>query len=228
MCVIIFRRRKIDIGIIAIVTGDGLADVFTSLGTSGIVSGGQTMNPSTKDILQAVESVASGKIIILPNNKNIVPAAEQVHSLTNNTVKVIPTETIPQGVVALLAFDYEADLDTNVHLMTEARSTVKTIEITRATRSTKINSLNIKKKQAIGLLNGKLLAASNDPGAVLSDLLTRAELDRAEVITVYYGADTKEADAEAIVAEVRHKYPELQIEIVDGGQPFYNYIVSIE
>jgi DAK2 domain fusion protein YloV len=217
-----------DIGIVAIVTGDGLADVFTSLGTSGIVSGGQTMNPSTKEILQAVESVASGKIIILPNNKNIVPAAEQVHSLSDKTVKVIPTETIPQGVVALLAFDYEADLDTNVHLMTEARSTVKTIEITRATRSTKINSLNIKKKQAIGLLNGKLLAASNDPGAVLSDLLTRAELDKAEVITVYYGADTKETDAEAIVAEVRQKYPELQIEIVDGGQPFYNYIVSIE
>jgi len=217
-----------DIGIVAVVAGEGLADVFTSLGASGIISGGQTMNPSTKDILQAVESVAADKIILLPNNKNIVPAAQQVHTLTSKTVRVVPTETIPQGVVALLAFDYEADLEINAKLMSEAIKTVKTIEITRASRSTKLNGLNIKKKQAIGLLNGKLLAASDDPGAVLANLLTEVDLDKAEVITVYYGADTKEEDAEAIVAGVRQKHPELQIEIVNGGQPHYNYIVSVE
>lgn len=217
-----------DMGIVAIVAGDGLADVFSSLGASAIVSGGQTMNPSTKEILQAVEAVPSDKIIILPNNKNIVPAAEQVKSLTDKSVMVIPTETIPQGVVALLAFDYEADFDTNSRFMTEAKSTVKTIEITRATRSTRLNGLDIKKKQAIGLLNGKLLAASNEPSDVLGNLLTRIELAKAEVITIYYGADTKEAEAEQVIAAIREQYPHLQIEIVSGGQPYYNYIVSIE
>ena len=217
-----------DMGIVAIVAGDGLADVFSSLGASAIVSGGQTMNPSTKEILQAVEAVPSDKIIILPNNKNIVPAAEQVKSLTDKSVMVIPTETIPQGVVALLAFDYEADFDTNSRFMTEAKSTVKTIEITRATRSTSLNGLDIKKKQAIGLLNGKLLAASNEPSDVLGNLLTRIELAKAEVITIYYGADTKEAEAEQVIAAIREQYPHLQVEIVSGGQPYYNYIVSIE
>ena len=186
------------------------------------------MNPSTKEILQAVEAVTSDKIIILPNNKNIVPAAEQVKSLTDKSVMVIPTETIPQGVVALLAFDYEADFDTNSRFMTEAKSTVKTIEITRATRSTSLNGLDIKKKQAIGLLNGKLLAASNEPSDVLGNLLTRIELAKAEVITIYYGADTKEAEAEQVIAAIREQYPHLQVEIVSGGQPYYNYIVSIE
>jgi dihydroxyacetone kinase-like predicted kinase len=213
---------------VAVVAGDGLADVFFSLGASSIVPGGQTMNPSTKDILQAVESVAAEKIILLPNNKNIVAAAQQIHTLTPKTVKVIPTETIPQGVVSLLSFDYEADMDSNVHLMSEAMKTVKTIEITRATRSTKLNGLNIKKKQAIGLLNGKLLAASDEPEAVLSSLLAEVNLDKAEVITVYYGADTKEEEAEAIAEGVRQKHPDLQIEIVHGGQPHYNYIVSVE
>ena len=217
-----------DMGIVAIVAGDGLADVFSSLGASAIVSGGQTMNPSTKEILQAVEAVPSDKIIILPNNKNIVPAAEQVKSLTDKSVMVIPTETIPQGVVALLAFDYEADFDTNSRFMTEAKSTVKTIEITRATRSTSLNGLDIKKKQAIGLLNGKLLAASNEPSDVLGNLLTRIELAKAEVITIYYGADTKEAEAEQVIAAIREQYPHLQVEIVSGGQPYYNYIVSID
>ncbi len=217
-----------DMGIVAIVAGDGLADVFSSLGASAIVPGGQTMNPSTKEILQAVEAVPSDKIIILPNNKNIVPAAEQVKSLTDKSVMVIPTETIPQGVVALLAFDYEADFDTNSRFMTEAKSTVKTIEITRATRSTSLNGLDIKKKQAIGLLNGKLLAASNEPSDVLGNLLTRIELAKAEVITIYYGADTKEAEAEQVIAAIREQYPHLQVEIVSGGQPYYNYIVSIE
>ncbi len=217
-----------DIGIVAIVTGDGLADVFTSLGALGIIPGGQTMNPSTKEILQAVESVAADKIILLPNNKNIVAAAQQIHSLTSKAVKVIPTETIPQGVVSLLAFDYEADMDSNVQLMSEAMKTVKTIEITRATRSTKLNGLSIRKKQAIGLLNGKLLAASDEPDAVLSSLLAEVDLNKAEVITVYYGADTKEEEAEAIAEGVRQKHPDLQIEIVHGGQPHYNYIVSIE
>ena len=126
-----------------------------------MVSGGQTMNPSTKDILQAVESVVADKVIILPNNKNIILTASQVHSLTKKTIKVVPTKTVPQGVAALLAFDYEADFDTNAKVMEKARQAVRTIEITRAIRSTKIGDMKIRKNQAIGLLDTDLVAVGN-------------------------------------------------------------------
>ncbi|MBA7646501.1 hypothetical protein ES703_54265 [subsurface metagenome] len=222
------RMPAVDMAIVAVVAGDGLADVFTSLGASAIVPGGQTMNPSTKDILQAVEAVPSDKIIILPNNKNIVPTAQQVESLTDKSIEVVPTESVPQGAAALLAFDYEADFETNAKLMTEAKSGIKTIEITRATRSTKLNGLAIKKKQAIGLLDGNLLAVNDELDDVLSELLARIDLDKAEVITIYYGDDTDEAEAERVSTGIREQHPNLQVEVVSGGQPHYNYIVSIE
>ena len=222
------RMPAVDMAIVAVVAGDGLADVFTSLGASAIVPGGQTMNPSTKDILQAVEAVPSDKIIILPNNKNIVPTAQQVKSLTDKSIEVVPTESVPQGAAALLAFDYEADFETNAKLMTEAKSGIKTIEITRATRSTKLNGLAIKKKQAIGLLDGNLLAVNDELDDVLSELLARIDLDKAEVITIYYGDDTDEAEAERVSTGIRQQHPNLQVEVVSGGQPHYNYIVSIE
>ena len=222
------KAPAIDIAIIAVVSGDGLSDVFTSLGAAAIVSGGQTMNPSTKDLLRAVESVASDNVIILPNNKNIVLTAEQVQSLTTKTVVVVPTETIPQGIAALLAFDYEADFETNTEIMSRAKSTVRSIEITRAVRSTQLDGLNIKKKQAIGLLDGDLLAAGNDTIDVLNKMLAKLNLNKAEITTVYYGADTELAEAEQVSASIREQHPQLQVEVVSGGQPHYNYIVSIE
>ena len=222
------RMPAVDMAIIAVVSGDGLTDIFGSLGVAAVVPGGQTMNPSTKDLLQAVESVASDKVIILPNNKNIVLTAEQVQSLTEKSVKVVPTETIPQGVAALLAFDYEADFETNTQVMNTAKSAVKTIEITRAVRSTKLGDLSIKKKQAIGLLDGELLAAGNDTTEVLDKMLTKLSLAKAEVITIYCGTDTKPAEAEQVSATIREQYPQLQVEVVQGGQPHYNYIISIE
>jgi len=222
------RAPTVDIATIAVVSGDGLADVFTSLGASAIVSGGQTMNPSTKDLLQAVKVVTSDKVIILPNNKNIVLTAEQVQSLTEKTIEVVPTRTIPQGVAALLAFDYEADFETNAQLMKEAQSTVKTIEITRAVRSTQLDGLSIKKRQAIGLLDGDLLAAGNNTIDILRKMLAKLDLRKNEIITIYYGADTDLAEAEQVSASIREHYPQLQVEIVRGGQPYYSYIVSIE
>ncbi len=222
------RSPEVDIATIAVVSGDGLADVFTSLGVTAIVHGGQTMNPSTKDLLQAVKMVASDKVIILPNNKNVVPTAEQVHSLTDKKVEVVPTQTIPQGVAALLTFDYEADFETNARLMKEAKSNVKTIEITRAIRSAQLDSLKIKRKQAIGLLDGDLLAAGNDSIDVLEKILAKLDLRKAEIVTIYYGADSELAEAEQVSASVRERYPQLQVEIVRGGQPYYNYIVSLE
>jgi len=222
------RMPAVDIAIVAVVSGEGLSNVFTSLGATAIVPGGQTMNPSTKDLLQAVEMVASEKVIILPNNKNIVLTAGQVQSLTPKTVKVVPAKTIPQGVAALLAFDYEADLETNVQNMDGATSAVKSIEITRAIRSTRLGGFDIKKKQAIGFLDGDLVAVSDKSEDVLNQVLARVNLDEAEVITVYYGADTTPTDAEQVDTLVREKYPKLQVEVIQGGQPHYNYIVSVE
>lgn len=222
------RLPEVDIATVAVVSGDGLADVFTSLGATALVSGGQTMNPSTKDLLQAVKKVASDKVIILPNNKNVVLTAEQVQSLTEKRVQVVPTQTIPQGVAALLTFDYEADFETNARLMSEARATVKTIEITRAVRSAKLDGLNIKKNQTIGLLDGELLAAGNNEMDILNKILAKLDLKKTEIITIYYGANIKPTEAEKVSNSIRQKHPRLQVELVRGGQPHYTYIVSIE
>jgi hypothetical protein len=225
------QREKlpaVDMAIVAVVVGNGLADVFRSLGAAAIVPGGQTMNPSAKDLLQAVNSVVAGKVIILPNNKNIVLTAEQVTSLTTKSVGVVPTETIPQGVAALLAFDYEADFETNVQIMKDTKSAVKSIEITRAVRSVQLGGLKIKKKQAIGFLDGDLVAVDDKTTGALNQVLAKLDLNQAEVITIYYGADTGLAEAEQVSLSVRERYPQLQIEVVQGGQPHYNYIVSVE
>ncbi|MCD6300084.1 MAG: DAK2 domain-containing protein [Dehalococcoidales bacterium] len=222
------REMVVDVATVAVAAGDGLTDIFKSLGVTAVVPGGQTMNPSTKDLLQAVESAASDKIIILPNNKNIVLTANQVQSLTAKAIKVVPTKTIPQGIAALLAFDYEADFETNAQRMEEAKSAVRSIEITRATRPVRLGGLSIKKKQAIGLLDGELVAAGDSTTDALNQVLARLDLANSEVITIYYGSDTESTEAEQAGAGIREQYPHLQVEVVRGGQPHYNYIVSVE
>jgi len=222
------RGPAVDTAIVAVVPGEGLSDVFTSLGVTVIVPGGQTMNPSTKDLLQAVEEAAADKVIILPNNKNIIAAANQVQELTERKIEVVPSRTIPQGVAALLAFDYEAGLEANIEIMTRAISAVKTIEICRAVRSTKLGDLKIKKKQPIGFLDGDLVAVGESGLEVLNKMLSELDLGKIEVITIYYGADTKSDEAEQVASDIRNRYPQLQIEVVRGGQPHYNYIISIE
>jgi DAK2 domain fusion protein YloV len=222
------RMPTADAAVIAVAAGDGLTDVFGSLGAATVVPGGQTMNPSTKDLLQAVESTFSDNVIILPNNKNIVLTAEQVPSLTKKTVKVVPTKTIPQGVVALLSFDYEADFNTNAQIMEKALSSVRSIEVTRAVRSTKVNGLKIKRKQPIGLLDGDLVAVGDSNIDVINQVLAKIDLDKAEIVTIYYGAEAESAEAEQISAIISEQHPQLQIEVIRGGQPHYSYIISIE
>lgn len=217
-----------DIGIVAVVSGDGLAEVFASLGVTAIVPGGQTMNPSTRNLLQAVESVPSDKVIILPDNKNIVPAANQLYSLTEKTIEVVATETIPQGIAALLAFNGEAGLETNVRAMTKAKSAVKSITVTRAVRAAKLGGLDIKKKQAIGFLDKDIVAVGDSTADVLTEVLTKAELGEAEVVTIYYKGDTERTEVEQVTRTIRKQHPHLEIELVRGGQPHYHYIVSVE
>ena len=217
-----------DIGVVAVVAGDGLTDVFTSLGVTAIVPGGQTMNPSTKNLLRAVEAVPSDKVVILPNNKNVVPTANQVHSLTEKVIEVIATETIPQGITALLAFNSESDLETNARAMNRAKSSVRSIAVTRAVRDAKLGELDIKKKQAIGFLEKDLVAAGDSTADVLAEVLARAGLGEAEVVTIYYKGDAEKTELEPVIHSIREQYPELEIELVQGGQPHYHYIVSVE
>jgi len=217
-----------DIDVVAVVSGDGLADVFISLGATAIVPGGQTMNPSTQDLLQAVESVTADRVIILPNNKNIVPVANHVHALTEKAIEVVATETIPQGIAALLAFNSEADIESNVRTMAKAKSAVKSITITRAVRAAKLGGLDIKKKQAIGFLDEDLVATGGSTADVLTEALTKADLGKAEVITIYYKGDNERIEVEPVFHSIRKQYPHLEIELVQGGQPHYHYIVSVE
>jgi DAK2 domain fusion protein YloV len=222
------RMPTTDTAVIAVVSGDGLTDVFGSLGAAAVIPGGQTMNPSTKDILQAVESMPSKQVIILPNNKNIILTAGQVQNLTQKKVTVVPTKSIPQGVVALLAFDYEADFNTNARIMENALASVKTIEVTRSVRATKINGLKLRRKQPIALLDDELIAAGETNIEVVNKVLSKLDLKQAEVITIYYGSEAEVAEAEQLGAGITEKHPHLQVEIIRGGQPHYTYIVSIE
>jgi DAK2 domain fusion protein YloV len=222
------RMPTTDTAVIAIASGDGLVEVFGSLGAAAVVPGGQTMNPSTKDILHAVQSVPSENVIILPNNKNIILTASQVQLLTEKKIKVVPTKTIPQGVVALLAFDYEADFKANAEIMEKALSSVKTIEITRSVRSSKINGLQIKRRQPIGLLDDELIAAGDTDLDVIETILAKLDMKHAEVVTIYYGAEIEAPEAEQISADITGLYPKLQVELIKGNQPHYSYIISIE
>jgi len=223
------RLLSTDIGVVAVAIGNGMKEVFRSLGATAIVSGGQTMNPSVQELLQAVESITSQKVILLPNNKNIILAASQVHSLTAKDLAVIPTKTMPQGIAALIAFNYEGGLEENVQAMNEAIAAVKTVEITEAARSTQLHGLKIKKGQVIAIIDDEnLVSAGNKLDEVLFEALDKAGIASAEVVTMYYGADVEASEAEQMINQIRQKYGDRQVETVSGGQPNYPYIVSLE
>ena len=222
------KSMPADIVVVAVGFGEGMIKVFESLGAV-VVKGGQTMNPSVKEILAAVEPLEVNKVIILPNNKNIILTAAQIKELTKKQVEIIPSRTLPQGITALLTFNYESTMEENVQAMTKAIKSVKSVEITTAARSTQINGMKIKQGQIIGIIDdSELVACGDDVRSVLMDSLTKGGIDSAELVTLYYGADTKERDAEKAAQMLREKYPGKQIEVVKGGQPHYFYIVSLE
>lgn len=221
--------REGTIAAIAVAPGEGLKRILYSLGAGHVIAGGQTMNPSTKDIVEAVESLPTDKIVLLPNNKNIFMAAEQAAGRINGkSVQVIPTRTIPQGISALLALDPDGNLDEVVAAMIESSGMVETGEVTMATRDTRVNGIKVKKGQIIGLHNDDLTIAGNDVSAVVDDLLSKMGIDDLELITLYYGADIGFSDAQALVEHLRDEYPDHEIELREGGQPHYYYILSAE
>lgn len=217
-----------DISIVAVANGAGLQRVFESLGAGTTVVGGQTMNPSTEELVAAVDSLPTPQAIILPNNPNVILTALQVQNLTAKQIAVVPTKTIPQGISALLAFNYQSDLKTNSELMERAIAQIQTIEITSAVRSVQINGMQIREGQYIGLLNGELVEASNDLHETTHAMLQRLEMSWYEIITVYWGADVTEQQATELVAWIKAHHPDKEVELVEGQQPFYQYIISVE
>ena len=216
------------VSLVAVAAGDGLKAVFQSLGVEAVVPGGQTMNPSTRELLEAVQSCPTGKVIILPNNKNIIPTAQQAASLTKKEVAVIPSRSIPEGIAALLAFNYEADWAKNLAAMEEAVSKVKTVEVTTAVRASTYDGMSVKAGQAIALLDGELIAAADDRPTAVQAAFEAVKPGPSSIITIYHGADATPAEAGAIVQAVRSSYPKAQVELIYGGQPHYYYIISVE
>ncbi len=216
------------IGVVAVAAGSGLANIFRSLGAAFVVNGGQTNNPSTEEIFQAIQEVPTDKIIILPNNKNIILAAEAARDLSPKEVAVAPTLTAPQGFSAMLAYDPDGDLQATAVAMTASAREVATGEITRATRSVNLDGIEVKDGQMIGLVNGRLCASGPDITQLLQDVLQKMELDDRELLSLYYGADVTAADAAVIAAQIEEGYPDIEVEILPGGQPHYYYILGAE
>lgn len=216
-------------GIIVVAPGEGLAEVFKSLGAHEVISGGQTMNPSTQELYTAIRRLPTDRVIILPNNGNIIMAAHQATTLVEDkTVAVVPSKSVPQGISALLALNPHADLERNVQAMTAALDQVQTGEVTVAVQDARFDGIEVRAGDIIGLLNDRLTAKGSDSPAVVEELLRQMHADELEIITLYYGQPVTAAEAEALKERLHRLYPNQEIEIIAGGQPFYHYIISAE
>jgi len=217
-----------EIGVVAVVLGDGLARVFQSLGVSAIVHGGQTMNPSTQNLLEAIENLPAERVILLPNNSNVILAAEQACALSNKPTAVVPSHSTPQGIAALLAINYQANFETNLAAMKSAMEEIETGEVTTATRSTKINGMEVADGQIIGLHDGELKVSGTTVEEVVQALLEEMDTAQREIITLYYGESVSQSDANALADLLKQSWPDQEIEVIAGGQPHYHYILSVE
>jgi DAK2 domain fusion protein YloV len=216
------------IAVVAVSPGRGLSRIFASLGVAAIVEGGQTMNPSTQEILAAFENLPTDKIIILPNNKNIILAANQAREVTVKQVVVVPSRTIPQGLAAMLAHDPDGEIEKVAERMMQAMERVRSGEITVATRSVELDGVKVEQGQAIALLDGKLVSSANSLEEALLTLLEKASAQNYELITLFYGADLSHSQANRLADLVRERYPQQEVELQEGGQPYYALLVSIE
>ena len=216
------------IGVVSVCAGDGLADVFMNLGVDGIISGGQTMNPSTQDILEAVNKVPAETVFVLPNNKNIIMAAEQVDALTPKNVIVIPSKTVPQGVTAMLNFNPEGSIEENTEALAEALGTVDTMQITYAARNSDFDGHDIHEGDYLALYGSQLFGTSQDIKVLLKSLAQKVRDDGREYITIYYGADVKEKHAQKAADIFADICPDADVNLLRGGQPVYYYLISAE
>lgn len=216
------------VAVVAVASGAGLANVLRSLGAAYIVNGGQTNNPSTEEIYHAIEQLPTDKVIVLPNNKNIFLAAEAARDLSAKQVAVVHSRSIPQGIAALMALRPDKDVTLNAEKMERALKSVRTGEITRATRTVELNGVDVKEGAIIGLVDGALSSSGPDEEAVLGQLLERMEIETCGIVTLYYGADVMPEQAAETAEQIRRRYPDIEVEVVEGGQAHYTYILGAE
>ncbi|MEX0787171.1 MAG: hypothetical protein WD040_00080, partial [Anaerolineales bacterium] len=216
------------IAVVSVAPGQGLARVFSSLGAHALLEGGQAMNPSTAEILHSFENLPTDHVILLPNNKNILLAARQAAELTVKHVAVIPSTSVPQGLAAMLAHRPDGEFESTVSEMTQALSHVRTVEITTATRSVELDGVPVREGQIIGILDGRLVTASDGIAEAASATLERAGADDSELITLYYGAGLGPRQANEIADQVRGRWGKATVELHEGGQPVFPLIISIE
>ncbi|MGO2723263.1 MAG: DAK2 domain-containing protein [Lactobacillus sp.] len=222
------EQAAVAFAVIAICSGNGIRKLFESEGVNRIISGGQTMNPSTQDIIDAIKKSGASQAIILPNNGNIIMAAKQAAEVADIPVGIVPTKTISQGLTAMLAFDAEASVEDNVAAMTKDLATVVSGEITKANRDTVVNEVTVKNNDYIGIIDGEL--ALDDPDIVAATVRMVEQMlnEDAEIITLMYGRDANEKLAKQVVAKLSAAHPDLEFEVHDGGQPVYDFLVSVE
>lgn len=222
------KKDKQEYGIVTVSMGSGIADLFRSIGAHAVIEGGQTMNPSTEDIVKAINEVNAKKVIILPNNKNIIMAAQQAAEVSDQEVIVIPSKTVPQGMSALLAFNPGASLSQNEQVMKDALQHVKTGQVTFAVRDTSIDGLEIEKNDFMGINEGKIVVKNKDKVLTAKDLLMNMIDADSEILTILKGEDAADEDIQALVSFIEEKYEDIEIEVHDGKQPLYAFIFAIE
>lgn len=215
-------------GLVAVAIGDGVSEIFRSLGVDVVIQGGQTMNPSTEEIVQAVQGIPAEHVFILPNNKNIIMTAEQVTELVEVPVTVLPTRTIPQGLAALLSFNEEADADTNQKRMMESVTDISSGEVTYAVRDSQYEGGTIKEGDFLGIREGRIEAVGADMLATSRELLNRMLANGGDMVTLLYGEDVTKDQVQELTHFLEQDYPDVECEVHYGGQPLYYFLFSVE
>lgn len=222
------KMETVETAIITISMGEGISEIFKSMGATHIISGGQTMNPSTEDIVKVIEQSKCKRAIILPNNKNILMASEQAASIVDAEAVVIPTKSIPQGISALFQYDVDATLDENKSQMADSVNNVKSGSLTYAVRDTKIDGVEIKKDAFMGLIEDKIVSSQSDQLTTVTELLNEMLAEDSEILTVIIGQDAEQAVTDNMINWIEEQYPDVEVEVHEGGQPIYQYFFSVE
>ncbi|MGO5772317.1 fatty acid kinase catalytic subunit FakA [Staphylococcus aureus] len=222
------KMETVETAIITISMGEGISEIFKSMGATHIISGGQTMNPSTEDIVKVIEQSKCKRAIILPNNKNILMASEQAASIVDAEAVVIPTKSIPQGISALFQYDVDATLEENKAQMADSVNNVKSGSLTYAVRDTKIDGVEIKKDAFMGLIEDKIVSSQSDQLTTVTELLNEMLAEDSEILTVIIGQDAEQAVTDNMINWIKEQYPDVEVEVHEGGQPIYQYFFSVE
>lgn len=217
------------LAVVAVSAGEGLNEIFSSLGVDYVITGGQTMNPSTEDFIKAIEKVNADQVVLLPNNKNIIMAAEQAAKMSETVqVQVVASRTIPQGIAALMAYDAEGELEENAEAMADSMQHVHSAEVTYAVRDTSIDDFEVREGQLLGIVEGKIKAVGDDMQQLICDTLAVMDVEDAELVTLYYGADVTEDEANALLEHLEAEYEDAEFELYNGAQAVYSYLISVE